>query len=498
MFNTGSFKNFLKTGSKATQDGCSCCGIPRRRVSSSVQDAKETPAKKKEAKTALVKSLIEHDLVYHKDGYKPGDKCNFREALMRGDSSDSILAAEKKEGEARFGVVKFTTKPNGKKVIVGIEDLSKAVSKSGNGKLPSLESLSDMPSFEACKYGPYGDDDRSVTIENYGKRNEWKSRKAAIHCYSEWAAVTEGSEQERYQTIADYLMLGADDVNDNPDAPTKSMLKVLEDATDESPRMSLEEHDKRFHPNGYKPGSTCQFREALARGDDLDGIEEAEKIEAYMSKVNAGKESAAKSKKSKTSKPDFTDENVRKFAEKWLADNGHDYELSADGGVQKDGSCILGIDNVNEDDADEVGEVLSELLGEVQDAWSDRVHFSRTDPAWHFEPSRDRDGSFDDIGSVTIGTNFDTSVDRESIASEYELDLSENGECDTGIEIMSDDLGELASMEAIKDAIKAKDRTPFNLLAQRLSNHAMSELEDRLGDSNAFFEAIFDARKRAS
>lgn len=33
---------------------------------------------------------------------------------------------------------------------------------------------------------------------------------------------------------------------------------------------SLEKHDARFHPNGYKEGDTCKYREALKRGDLAD------------------------------------------------------------------------------------------------------------------------------------------------------------------------------------------------------------------------------------
>lgn len=33
---------------------------------------------------------------------------------------------------------------------------------------------------------------------------------------------------------------------------------------------SLEEHDKRFHPNGYKEGQKCEFRESLEKKDKTD------------------------------------------------------------------------------------------------------------------------------------------------------------------------------------------------------------------------------------
>ena len=34
--------------------------------------------------------------------------------------------------------------------------------------------------------------------------------------------------------------------------------------------MSLEEHDKRWHPNGYKEGDSCLFRENMAKRDKTD------------------------------------------------------------------------------------------------------------------------------------------------------------------------------------------------------------------------------------
>lgn len=39
--------------------------------------------------------------------------------------------------------------------------------------------------------------------------------------------------------------------------------------------QSLEAHDRKFHPNGYKPGDTCKFREGLEAYSDLDDIGEA-------------------------------------------------------------------------------------------------------------------------------------------------------------------------------------------------------------------------------
>ena len=38
---------------------------------------------------------------------------------------------------------------------------------------------------------------------------------------------------------------------------------------------TLAAHDKRFHPQGYKDGDSCKFRDALARGDDADKLDDA-------------------------------------------------------------------------------------------------------------------------------------------------------------------------------------------------------------------------------
>lgn len=45
-------------------------------------------------------------------------------------------------------------------------------------------------------------------------------------------------------------------------------------------KVTLSEHDKRFHSGGYHEGDTCNFREALKRGDSADALVSAEKKEA--------------------------------------------------------------------------------------------------------------------------------------------------------------------------------------------------------------------------
>lgn len=55
---------------------------------------------------------------------------------------------------------------------------------------------------------------------------------------------------------------------------------VTEDAAPKKD-PTLAAHDKRFHPQGYKEGDSCKFREALAKGDKSDAaLAAAEAVEA--------------------------------------------------------------------------------------------------------------------------------------------------------------------------------------------------------------------------
>lgn len=85
-----------------------------------------------------------------------------------------------------------------------------------------------------------------------------------------------------------------------------------------------------------------------------------------------------------------------------------------------------------------------------------------------------------------------------SVAESYDLDFSDGGEVDEVAEIMSDDLGDLTSMEGIKDALNAKDHSEFNSYALKLSDQAMKEIKDKMGEDNSFVEALEDVRKNAN
>lgn len=52
---------------------------------------------------------------------------------------------------------------------------------------------------------------------------------------------------------------------------------------DEAPLTDLERHDRRFHPQGYKEGDKCQYRERMAAGDYTD----AELVDAEREEQNA-------------------------------------------------------------------------------------------------------------------------------------------------------------------------------------------------------------------
>ena len=203
MMNFGDFKKYLKNG-KRRED---MIGVPR---------VAEDEDKKEMAKTFLKVTLAQHDKVYHKGGYHEGDKCNFREALKRGDSADELAEAEKKEGEVKVGFVKFKeNEETGKKEIVGIEEAKKVEVKGDEGKKVEVAGLKD------------GGMDGQVKVKGEGEQRNGSSSVA-----EDWKPV------------------------------------------------KLEEHDKRFHPNGYKDGDSCKFREALMRGDSADQIEAAEGEEA--------------------------------------------------------------------------------------------------------------------------------------------------------------------------------------------------------------------------
>lgn len=67
-----------------------------------------------------------------------------------------------------------------------------------------------------------------------------------------------------------------EDAKDSAIAKYLALFGKPKTAQDES---DLDKHDKRFHPNGYKDGDYCKYRESLAKGDDADRLADAEKTE---------------------------------------------------------------------------------------------------------------------------------------------------------------------------------------------------------------------------
>lgn len=64
---------------------------------------------------------------------------------------------------------------------------------------------------------------------------------------------------------------------------------IVTDAMDADPlNTTLAAHDRRFHPKGFDPKrDTCKFREQLAKGDDTDQLEKAEREEEAAAAGNS-------------------------------------------------------------------------------------------------------------------------------------------------------------------------------------------------------------------
>ena len=84
-------------------------------------------------------------------------------------------------------------------------------------KNPTIDELLNMSCHDACKYGPYGKNDRPCTVTCYNRTEQWKSRNAAIKFYRFGARCCDGSERDRYMSIYMGLEDGLDVVNDQWD-----------------------------------------------------------------------------------------------------------------------------------------------------------------------------------------------------------------------------------------------------------------------------------------
>ena len=81
-------------------------------------------------------------------------------------------------------------------------------------KAPQMSKLASMTQDEASKFGPYGKNDKPCFVDCYGKRTEWKSRRAATFFFTFAAKRCDGAESARYQRIVWELDEGKDVASD--------------------------------------------------------------------------------------------------------------------------------------------------------------------------------------------------------------------------------------------------------------------------------------------
>lgn len=100
---------------------------------------------------------------------------------------------------------------------------------------PAMEKLANMSADEAAKFGPYGRGDKPCAVVCYGKRTEWRSRRAARFFYSVGAQFcAKTAEGERYGRIVEGLDDGLDVATDgqpertfNAEPPPKDADRIL-------------------------------------------------------------------------------------------------------------------------------------------------------------------------------------------------------------------------------------------------------------------------------
>ena len=168
----------------------------------------------------------------------------------------------------------------------------------------------------------------------------------------------------------------------------KKYLKTAaaQDADAASP-VSLEEHDKRHHPGGFKEGDTCKFREELAKSDEPDAAvktdAEAEKngddepsAEEYVKMVDDHLKFEAKTQQhlrewrknakdkviERVSMMDKAHDRAKAFAEKSLRDMG--WEVSI-------GKGRMGIPSISIAPSKELREKFDRLPKDHEIEWDD-------------------------------------------------------------------------------------------------------------------------------
>lgn len=68
------------------------------------------------------------------------------------------------------------------------------------------------------------------------------------------------------------------------------LVTALDEAIENYNPKDLEKHDKRFHPEGYKEGDACKYREGMAEGDKTDEGLGGDKEQANPVATNADRQ----------------------------------------------------------------------------------------------------------------------------------------------------------------------------------------------------------------
>lgn len=100
--NEKAFQKFLATGEYAIAEDAAAQGPEQQSPAMIVEEEEmETVSDAADKYLALdekpMTDLQKHDKRFHKNGYKEGDACKYREALARGDDADKLKEAEKEE-----------------------------------------------------------------------------------------------------------------------------------------------------------------------------------------------------------------------------------------------------------------------------------------------------------------------------------------------------------------------------------------------------------------
>lgn len=103
--------------------------------------------------------------------------------------------------------------------------------------------------------------------------------------------------------------------------------------------------------------------------------------------------------------------------------------------------------------------------------------------------------SLEKLAAVATDKPLDLDIrPKMTVAEEFGLDFSLNGEVDEVTSVMATDLSNTVTEERIKQSLKDHDRSWFHALAVLLSDEAMTDIIHRMGRENAFVEALLEER----